>query len=856
MKVPAATMRRRFLVGSALAALAIGSPAFAQDSQPGTTAGTAAGAGDRGVAAATEPQAQPSVEAGGLTDIVVTARRRSESVQDIPVSVQAISAAQIEARDLTSLEKIAAATPQFTVARASNGAGAQLTLRGIGSSATSIGIEQSVAIVVDGVYYGQGRIINEGFFDLARVEILKGPQSLFFGKNATAGVISLTTADPGKEHEYIGRIGYEFGSQQLYGEAIASGPLSDTVGLRLAVRGSKMFEGYYKNFADPTRYPTLDIATGVTNPHVGAPSDRDAPQERELIGRATLKYQPDDRLTITLKGSGSYNETVGNGWNYSAIRCPSGFTTLNPNYRCDGGFVTHQNKFPTDIAAVYPYARSDGELFNKYKSYQATGTINYRFDNVTLTSITNYNWNNNKFACDCDFLGGAVWATENSTYHAFSEELRALTNFDAPVNLMIGGLYQKTRRDFFQAVMFAGLENSTAAPADRYVAYNKVSATDGETFSGYGQVIWKIFPTVEATAGVRYVHETKDSFFTQPYVNAALTTIFRPESAAANGTLLGNQTFDDWSPDVTLSWKPSRDILIYGAYKTAYKSGGFSNSAINSALVTNNPAKDLAFQPEKGRGFEAGIKTTLADNQLRANLGIYSYKYTNLQVDYFNSQVFAYVTYNAGSARTKGVELELEYAPHAVPGLSIHGTLNYSKARYLDFLAPCFSGQSTEQGCALNSTGAMVAPAVAGTFQDLGGAPTAVAPKWTGTAGIGYDGDVGSGLKFGGNIDVRYSGSYLGSSFGDTATRQGAYAVLDSGIRIGTANDRWQLALIGKNLTNEFYFTGGGTAPLTGGGTGLSQTPATPGGPRAVPGDIIGYGAFPRSVRLQLTFKY
>lgn len=839
MKVSVATMRRRFLAGSALAAFAVANPALAQEAQPGTTAGTPDAAGDRGVAPATDPQAQPRAEAGGLTDIVVTARRRTESVQDIPVSVQAISAEQIQARDLTSLEKIAAATPQFTVARASNGAGAQLTLRGIGSSATSIGIEQSVAIVVDGVYYGQGRIINEGFFDLARVEILKGPQSLFFGKNATAGVISLTTADPGDKREYLGRIGYEFGAQQVYGEAVASGPLSDNLGLRIAVRGSKMFEGYYKNFADPTSYPTLDIATGATNPHVGAPSDRDAPQERELIGRATLKYQPDDRLTVTLKGSGSYNETVGNGWNYVAVKCPTGVTTLNPNYRCNGGFVTHQNKIPTDIAAVYPFSRSDGELYNKYKSYQGTGTINYRFDNVTLTSITNYNWNNNKFACDCDFLGGATWATENSTYHAFSEELRALTDFDAPVNLMVGGLYQKTRRDFFQAVAFGGLEDSTAAPADRYVAYNKQSATDGETLSAYGQAIWKVVPTVEVTAGVRYIHETKNSVFTQPYVNGALTGIFQPESAPVDGTIFGDQTFNDWSPDVTISWKPVRDILVYGAYKTAYKSGGFSNSAINSAQ-SPNPSQDFAFNPEKGRGFEAGIKTTLADNQLRANLGLYSYKYTDLQIDYFNSQIFAYQTYNAGSARTKGVELELEYAPHSVAGLSLHGTLNYNKARYLDFIAPCFSGQSIAAGCSL--VNALGVPQ-----QDLSRAPTAVAPKWTSTAGVSYDSDVGDRFNVGANVDMRYSGAYLGSGFGDLATRQGSYAVFDAGVRIGSQNDRWQLALIGKNLTNRFYFTGGGTAPLTGSGTGTAT---------AVPGDTLGYGAFPRQVKLQLTLRY
>ena len=816
--------------GAAIAMLAPGallaaSPALAAASPATPEAGAAA------------DNAAPS----GVEDIIVTARRRNESVQDIPVSVQAISAATVQARDLTSLEKIAAATPQFTVARASNGAGAQLTMRGIGSNATSIGIEQSVAIVVDSVYYGQGRVINEGFFDLARVEILKGPQALFYGKNATAGVISLTTADPGKEREISARVGYELNARQLYGEVVYSTPLSDTLGLRLAVRGSKMFGGFYRNAAGSQPYTTFDIANaGAPTAHTAAAAAADQPQERELIGRATLKYDGGSGLTATLKASGSWNDTIGNGWNYSAVRCPTGVTALNPAYKCDGGFKIYQNNFPVDIAKATPFGRDNGDLYNTYKSWQATGTINYDMEHVTLNSVTNYNWNNNKFGCDCDFLGGGVWATENASYHAFSQELRALTKFDGPVNIMVGGLYQKTKRTFFQTVLFLGSENSAAPAGMRYVSYAKDSATDGETWSAYGQATWKILPTVEATAGVRYTHETKVSFFTQPYVNPGLTFLFRPQSAATNGTLTGDQTFEDWSPDLTLSWKPISDIMVYGAYKTAYKSGGFSNSAINSALVTNNPSADLAFNPERGRGFEAGIKTTLFDRQLRANLTLYNYKYTDLQIDYFNSQVFAYVTYNAGAARSKGVEFELEYAPRAVPGLSLHGTLNYNKARYLNFIAPCWGGQSIAAGCSLTSADGQ-------PRQDLTGAPTSAAPEWTATAGVAYETEIGKGLKIGGNIDTRTTSSYLGSSFGDPYTRQDGYAVIDAGLRIGAANDRWQLAVLGKNLSNKFYFIGGGTAPLTGAGTGTNA---------ATLGDIIGYGAMPRTVRLQVTVKY
>src|SRR5690606_31345196 len=324
--------------------------------------------------------------------------------------------------------------------------------------ATSIGIEQSVAVVVDGVYYGHGRVINEGCFDLARAEVRKGPQSLFFGKNATAGVISLTTADPGPDPEFIGRVGYEFAGEKAYAEAIISQPLTDDLGLRVAVRGSRMWGCYYTNIQEANPYPTFDVATGVTTAHVAQPAAKDQPQERELIGRVTLKYEPDDRLTVNLKASGSYNRTIGNGWNYSAINCPGGQSAIAPNYPCDGGFDAHQNNMPIDIAENFPYARDDGALYNRYRSLAVTGAIEYALDEVTISSITNYNWNNNQFTCDCDFFSGGVWATEDTSYDAFSQEVRVLTDFDAPVNLMVGGLYQKTKRKFYQAVMFSNIE--------------------------------------------------------------------------------------------------------------------------------------------------------------------------------------------------------------------------------------------------------------------------------------------------------------------------------------------------------------------------------------------------------------
>ncbi len=786
--------------------------------------------------------AQPEAEqTGGLQDIVVTARKRAESVQDVPVSVTALSGELIQRQDLTSIEKIAARTPNLNVGRASNGSGAQLTLRGIGSSSTSIGIEQSVAIVVDGVYYGQGRIINEGFFDLGRVEILKGPQALFFGKNATAGVISLTTADPTATPEFKARAGYEFKAEQAQIELIGSGPLSDTLGIRVAVRASKMWGGYYRNVAQPVTYSTFDVADGSLEGHVAQPAASKAPGEKELLGRVTLKWEPTDRLTATFKASGTYNDVNNSSWNYVAYNCPSGASQLN-GYACARDFVSHQNNIPTDIAPNFPYAKSDGSLYNRYKSYGVTANIGYELDDVTITSVTNYNWNNNRWACACDFQSSAAgtWATENSTFHAFSSELRALTTLDGPLNLMVGGLYQKTKRTFDQFVMFANIEDSTQSATNRYLATTKNSFTNGETIALFGQVTWKVAPSLELAGGVRYTHETKKSFFTQPYNNAGVTSIFRPSNDPDGlGIIQADQSFNNWSPEVSLTWKPVSGILVYGAYKTAYKSGGFSNGGINSKF-SSNPLADLTFDPERARGFEGGIKTTLADNQLRLNLGVYSYRYKDLQVDFFNSPIFAFQTLTA-DAKTRGVELEFEFAPRSVDGLNLHGGINYNKATYTDFpQAPCYAGQSIAEGCSIVLAGG-------GVRQNLDGQVLSVAPKWTGTIGASYDRPVGNGLTLGLNADMRFSSSYLASGFGNPDSRQSKYATLDAGIRVGSEDERWQVALIGKNLTNRFYVSGVVDGPSTGGSAGTTTSAHA---------DQLGFGTLPRTVMVQFSTKF
>lgn len=214
-----------------------------------------------------------------------------------------------------------------------------------------------------------------------------------------------------------------------------------------------------------------------------------------------------------------------------------------------------------------------------------------------------------------------------------------------------------------------------------------------------------------------------------------------------------DQVFNNTSPEATLTWKPSGNVTLYGSYRTGYKSGGFSISGSISPLST---AADATFAPEKVSGFEGGIKSTLFDNQLRLNFDGFWYIYKGLQVDYFDPTTIRYLTTNAGKARTRGLELETEFAPRSAPGLTLRASAALTDAIYSSFSrAPCLGGERPSEGCNLtpNAAGAF-------TLQNLDGQRTPQAPRWVATLGGDYVKPIGDNLKIGFSPNIRYSSRY------------------------------------------------------------------------------------------------
>jgi iron complex outermembrane recepter protein len=471
---------------------------------------------------------------------------------------------------------------------------------------------------------------------------------------------------------------------------VVSGPVTDTIGLRLAVRSSDMSGGYIQNVAPATTMTTHNLADGVATPHAAPKPTQDLPGEHDLSARVTAQYTPSDRFQLTAKAGITRYRTDNATSNYEMVNCPKGVAQNDPGENCVQDRKIRQNDLPADIGATNPLlGRHDGRLYQDYDASVVSANAAYTGDKVDITSVTGLHRFVNYFLGDYDFtanVNGGTWGSERSQYKAFSEEIRTQTKLEGPLNFMGGVYYQKSRLDFDQQIIFPGaLENSLASdPTKRYITVAKLSYTDGTTFAAFGQVQWKVTPKLELDAGARYTRETKDSQFVQPYVISAYQPVFRQ-----NHPIAATQSFNDLSPEVTLTYTPRDNLTAFVGYKQGFKSGGFSGSALDSA-IGNTTVADLAFAPERVIGFEGGLRTLLFDRTLRLAVGAYRYTYSDLQIDYFDAAKIQFITKNAASSLAQGLEFEAEWKPLPLPSLTLRGTLNYNRARYRDFAdAPC-----------------------------------------------------------------------------------------------------------------------------------------------------------------------
>lgn len=776
--------------------------------------------------------ATPAAASDDLGEIVVTARQRTERLLDVPVAVSVIGAADINRYASTELVDIAQIAPQVMIAQVGSGSGTSFIIRGIGSSTLDSGLDQSVAINVDGVLSSRGRSVQQSYFDLADVEVLKGPQALFFGKNTPAGVISLSSANPTKEFSAGETAGYEFVAHEVTNSGYVSGPITDTLGVRFAYEAREM-RGWMQNLA-AGGLAGAEPATGLNI----YPADQWGPKQREFNGRLTLAYNPADNFSAIFKFDSGISTDNGEGTNGEVTYCPSGHVQ-NPGeppdpftHNCGANGTTSYGTLPSQLVYGVVGADNNGSGHQSYQPLFTSLKANWSVDQVNLTSVTGFN----RYA-DVYFSPGFEktvydlnFGSQEEIYKSFSQELRALTSFDSPLNFMAGVYYETEKLDNLQAFRIAALPVDPAT--GYYFSIAKGGVVNSSTYSTFGQLIYKLMPNLEFDAGVRWSRDEKTSDQENTYVHPGLTALF-PLTP-----FVGNYSSDNVSPEATLTWHPTSEETFYAAYKTGYKSGGFGLPAI---LSNSTQVSDLEFKPEKVKGGEVGAKALLMNGRLRVDSDVYLYDYSDLQVDVFNGATITYQILNAAAARAEGVETDLHF--DATSNFELRAALGYNRTRYRSFNSPCYSGQTIAEGCNIGFQ------AGAYTEQNLAGSPTNQAPDWSGNAGFTYKAPISDSLKFAFTGDLNGMSKYYFSEQEGPGTIQGGYALIDSSIRLINERGRteWTVALIGKNLTNRWIIAGGSDRPNSGSGTGTTT---------GVPGDILGYLDRPRQVILQLSGKY
>ncbi|MDA0272131.1 MAG: TonB-dependent receptor [Proteobacteria bacterium] len=812
----------------------------------------------------------PAAFSAEIEEIVVTARGGEETVREIPVAITAIGQERLDQFSMESFEDLEAMTPQLSIGRASSGSGASIAIRGIGAAASSIGIEQSVAVIIDGVYFPQGRVINEGLFDVGQVAILKGPQALYFGKNSTAGVISVQTNDPGDEFEAYLRMNNEFESDDLTLEGAISYPFNEKFRARLAVQASDMDKGWiYNNTpAGGDTYVTVDGFTGDVNTHPNPKGEEWWPMQETLYVRLTMAGDLSESFSYNVKvsyGNFQQNSSTGGGelFNCSALNGvghtsqpvpvqPPGRQTVLfapiplPAVDCIFDGARGQNDVPPDVAAINPLLNifGSGKSGEEFESMVYTANLDWSLENYEIKAILNYHDQTEEWVADQD--GGAntsIFAGEENTFDNTSVEVRAISRFDSPLNFVVGAYYQKTNRWFDQDVVFAAVEWSgpIANPHDRFTAYNKLSETDGTTQSIYGELIWDITDRWQLTTGMRYIDENKDSYFLQPYVAPySFFPIFFTEYDPADPSTVirADQDFSETIPEVTLRWEATDNITAYAAYKEGFKSGGFSNSAILGNL--SGSVSDFTFDPEENHGGEVGIKTSLFNNSMLLTAEVFHYTFDDLQVDFFNSQQFAYVTENAGGSITEGAEVQIEWAT-PIDGLMVSGSVGYLKSEFTDFENFCYVGQTPAQGCDLQP-GQLESQ----VRQNLDGNTRPGAPEWSGFVAANYERPIGMGLVFGITANLQFKSETVLSASDPNAVYE-SYETIDANIRVGSQDGKWQVAFIGKNLTDELAIRGAGNVPGTGGNTGTAE---------GFRGDLSGGAIRPKQLEAQFLYRF
>jgi iron complex outermembrane receptor protein len=596
--------------------------------------------------------AQTGSASPGIETVVVTAEKRSTNLERTPLAITALNSVALDQHQVRDLRDLRSIVPNFEMGDAQGIA--QITIRGIGSSAFLPGTEGAVAVNENEVYVSRNVAQQTGLFDVQDIEVLRGPQGTLYGRNATAGAVNITTARPTDDFS-----GYAKATVGNYGEvrldSAVGGPVDDSDHLLLRLAGFyERHDGYGENV--------------VTHDDI---DDKDA-----FGVRATAVYTPLSDFTATLIAQ-YYDEDDRQGaFHYFGAAGLSGLPGalgLPPLFILEGG------RPPGNIRDISNGIDPSFHL----PVFAGTGILEWTDGAFSVKSITGYRYQAPRFTYDLD--GGSplnVFELEGEPAHQVSEELQL--HYDTDALHLTGGLYYLDEHDASdpaQVIASTGLITTDfgvpfATPGFATLG-NLGAALTTQAEAAFAQGTYNLTPEVSVTAGIRYSQEKKGiaSWDGLDFGIGGLPLF--PPYPGPNPTVISyvaSKTFYSVTPKFGIQYQVDPQTMLYASYSQGFKSGGF-----DTAVTTPVP-----FQPEKLTDYEAGIKTTTDDDRLRLNLAGFYYDYNDLQV----TQVvnLAVQTGNAATAQDYGLEAELTWL--AMPQLEFDASAAWTHARYLTYSGP------------------------------------------------------------------------------------------------------------------------------------------------------------------------
>ncbi|MES2496599.1 MAG: TonB-dependent receptor [Pseudomonadota bacterium] len=714
-----------------------------------------------------------------IEEIVVTAQKRNENMQSTPIAISAFTGDSIAKKGLADIQQVARLAPNvsfdFTapVSGASNAA--TVFIRGIGQQDFALTTDAGVGTYVDGVYVSRsvGGVLD--VLDIERMEILRGPQGTLFGRNTIGGAISIISKMPDKD--FGGSLEASLGNYgRRYLRGTVSLPLGPVTGLRISL-SSKDKNGFVKSAYTPQQKSLLN-GNALT----------DLGNENRQAARALLTHEFSDRFTATL--SGDYSRLRENN---AGDRLAGITSTL-----ADGPLVFAYNTFGSTPSVIPVIGNDRYTMANYYtgtdttystgpngSSIDAWGTaltLDYKVSEaLSLKSVTAYRKTTGSFNRDAD--GSPLVITETSNYgyrhQQFTQELQAVGDLADGAIKYAAGLFYFDEKGSDPLIV--------RLPEVVGTIYQDVADVRNKSYAAYAQATWTIVEDLSLTGGGRYTKDKK-RFLSDQYIVTGSASPFLFGGAPA-GTLIplvprnsvASQSFEKFSPRLSLDYRFDRNVLVYGSYSKGFKSGGF-----NLRYVAPRPSI-LSFAPENATTFEVGTKIDAFDRKVRLNLAAFTTDYKGIQVTVFEN-LGAPVTLNAGDARIKGFEAEFTAIP--LSGLELNANLGYLDSRYTDIRAN---------------------PALVSTPEQILSLSTRLpkSPKWQGTLSGSYTYTLESDAKLDARADFHFSSSYANDALNSRFLNQGSYQTLGMSAGYTAPGRQWSLRLFVDNVTNERYIASG-----------------------------------------------